>query len=104
MSNLKYIETENRKQLTIEQYFFNSLYERGMFDDDANAILTDWKTEMEKGEPSISERYGDKVEGYPPSVIGIWSIWLDSVALKWLEVNAPSHWAKSLFKKEVEMV
>ena len=85
------------ENMTVTEWMLESLTSRGMFDQDAEKIIEQLKPQLEKSDHSMSERWNDKISNYVMPIKTVWSIWLDRVALEWIDENAPQHWARPMF-------
>jgi hypothetical protein len=89
-TNLKYIEAKgqaDRENLSVEQFFFNWLYENGLIENEANQVVDIWKPKMEDADISMHERWNDPISNYSHTKT-IWLMWLKDTALEWLEIQA----------------
>ena len=73
------------------------LVANALFPDQANAILDD----MAAGDPGIpnalSEVWHRPIAGYPDPMHRTLVLLTNSAATKWIDANAPMHWARAVF-------
>lgn len=84
--------------MKIREKLLNLLYENGLFEDQALAVLALYE-ESEMGKV-MKDRLDDDIEGYPATVLaGTW-MGVCHYALKWIDSNLPQHWARPMFVVE----
>ena len=81
--------------MNIEDAIKEKLIENGMFESQADEVLSIAKDEELLGD--MKGRWGDDVRDYPAFMMPV--IWLSvkSVAAEWIEKNAPEAWFKPIF-------
>ncbi len=80
--------------MTIRQKLEDYLYQRGMFPNQAKAVVDALISNSDK---SMEGRWDDEVEGYPPSLLAVLGMGLQHEALRWIDANCPQAWYRSLF-------
>jgi hypothetical protein len=89
-------KNSNYRSDSLYNYFRTQLYNNGLFEDQAEAVL---KQTMENSE-SMRGRWDDPIGHYPQAlIIATWLIIQDE-AVKWIDANAPQHWARAMFVAE----
>lgn len=80
---------------TIEQNLTRYLYTGGMFENDAKAIMADYKaSDLAK---AMKNRWNDPASEYPVPLMTTLVIGLNHIAVEWIDKNAPKHWARPMF-------
>lgn len=82
--------------MTFRQWATKFCSDRGMFDDDAKAVV-DLLIADPTSEP-MQGRWDEDVSGYPPQMIAVTAVALKSVALKYIEEKTPMAWYKAMFE------
>jgi len=80
---------------TIRNIMEENLQEYGLWPDEAASIMD--HIETEKVAESMKGRWNDTAEGYPTQLLAVSWMTVQHVAAKWLETNAPQHWARGMF-------
>jgi len=75
-----------------------TLYDHGLFEEQADAILA---RVMEKSEP-MAGRWNDPVDAYPPFMINVLWMGVKPEAVRWIDENMPLHWARPMFTGELD--
>jgi hypothetical protein len=87
----------NREEFSIEQALAAYLVVMGMTENDAAAIMSDFKRSPLVR--SWTGRWSDPVEAYPlPAIVSL-RVSLDYAAVEWIDKNAPSHRARAMFAR-----
>lgn len=79
--------------MSIEQAIVAWLTERGLWEHEATAILEAVKVVHEK----TGIRWRSAADGYPPTVLSVLLLTAGAEAVKWIDENAPKHWARAVF-------
>jgi hypothetical protein len=82
--------------MTFEQLAHDHLFNNGMFEDNVSAVI-----ELAKKDEvldSMSGRWTDKTDDYPPFMEKIFILSLDHVALKYIDENIPQAWFRPVFE------
>lgn len=81
--------------MTIEEKIREMLIERGLFENQAQAVIDMAKTDIQN--KAMLERWSDDVDGYPQSMLNILWLFIEISTLKWIDENLPLAWFRSLF-------
>ncbi len=81
--------------MTIRKKLLMMLEEHGLFETQAQEVLTDY-TESEMGK-EMKNRLNDEVSDYPESVLAVTWMGVKSTTTKWMDANCPEHWARPMF-------
>lgn len=84
--------------MTIEKYLRDRLEQHGMFPEQAEKVVSEYKT-LPYSE-AMEGRWGHEVEGYPASLLGILIVGTFDHAVKWTEENCPKAWFLPLLRGE----
>lgn len=84
--------------MTIREHLEKSCFERGMFPEQAKAVV-DALAADEVSEP-MEGRWDDPVEAYPPGMLRILEMGVDSAAVEWIDANCPGAWFRTLFTRD----
>jgi len=84
---------------TIEGYFFNYLYQHGLFEEQAKSVLDAYKTSL--GGESMKGRWNDTIDGYPNILLATIRLGVNHQAVQWIDANCPQHWARLIFTGEL---
>jgi hypothetical protein len=80
--------------MTVAQKMEQMLQENGMWPAEATTIIEQAKTNAGLFDPSL--RWNDDIEGYPaPLLAAVWGS-VKFVAVKWIDVNKPRHFARMI--------
>ena len=80
-------------EMTVKEKAISILTERGMFTEDAGAVL-------ERAIPEFKEKglsMSSPIEGYPNAVFDIMTIILKRHALTWIDEKYPQAWYREMF-------
>ena len=81
--------------MTVEEKLKNMLVERGMFENQANAVMEAVKTD--KGNEAMLGRWNEPANAYPETLyLVLWSSVKDA-ALAWIDENCPRAWFRPMF-------
>ncbi len=82
--------------MTVEEYFVDQLFQRGLFEDKAKQIVEAVKNDQVN--ESMQGRWDDHMDDYPEPLLVV--LWLNvkDHALLWIEENVPNAWYKPLFE------
>lgn len=78
--------------MTIRAHLLQFLFDHGLSENDSAAIVA----EVEKAHESMRGRWDDKLSRYPASMALVLRGITRREAVKWIEKNAPEHFAKEL--------
>ncbi len=82
--------------MTFRQWATQYCSDRGMFDDDANAVVELLIVDPKSN--SMQGRWDQDMTGYPPQMLIVTVIALKSVAMKYIEEKIPMAWYKDAFQ------
>ena len=86
---------------TVEQFVIDHLYNNGMSESQAEAVLV-----MVKRDPAASEmsdRWRDFIVDYPSSLQAAILMIVNRVALEWIDFNLPNAWYRPMFASKGEI-
>ena len=84
--------------MTIEDKIKEMLVSKGMWDNQADAVLAQMKVDDENGfVHPMKGWWTDDVEGYPNSLLAVLFVTADRVALQWIDENKPKAWFRPMF-------
>lgn len=83
--------------MTFEQSIETHLTSNGLFPTQARAIIDEIKNSTDEHAKSVAEMFPQDVDGYPEIMRTVIMISVNSLALEWLNKNAPQHWARPMF-------
>jgi len=81
--------------MNFEDKMKDLLIQNGMFGSQADEVIAEAK--VANCCESMMGRWGDDVSGYPEMMVNVLWLSVKTVALKWLEENAPEAWFKPMF-------
>lgn len=81
--------------MTFIEYFKKYFEDRGLWSEEANAVIE--IMQADKANESMSGRWTDKVEEYPPQILSVLGMGADRAAVEWIDANKPHHWARGMF-------
>jgi hypothetical protein len=84
--------------MTIREKFEQMLYERGLFPEQAKAVMD--RAVEDAALAAMRGRWGDDVSGYSEQLIPALGVSVGRVALEWINENCPEAWFRSLFESE----
>lgn len=94
-------------ELTVRQTLEKMLYDMGIFEDDASAIVAEAIPIMQKsaGDGDIHAISWDGINTYPQMMINLWfAFTVKPVGYKWANTNKPQAWWKlALATKEQQL-
>ena len=79
--------------MTIKEYLTEYMTNHGLFPDEADKVIDVYKAR----EDSMSQRMGDKIEGYPPEFPSVLLVTIRRDVVDWIDANKPKHWARGMF-------
>lgn len=84
--------------MTTKERLKKMLTDRGMFDDQADAILEEAIPKIESATPDYQMTWNRPAEEYPDVLYNVMWIYLKDAALEWIEKNAPQTWFRPMFE------
>ena len=87
--------------MTFETKLISMLVERGFFDNDAKQVMEEVKAH--KTSESMTGRWDDDMEGYPPQMLAVLWVSAEISALDWIKANKPKAWFRPLFERVDEI-
>jgi hypothetical protein len=81
---------------TIRQWAERYLYERGMFPDQAKAVVD----AVEADNEPMKGRWNHATDGYPHPLLAVLTFAIDAAAVEWIDANLPRAWYRSIFAHE----
>jgi len=81
--------------MTIREWLVDYCYQRGMFENDANAVVDAMMAD--EANESMNGRWNDKVSDYPRPLLAVLVLSLNRAAVAHIEKNCPKAWYKPLF-------
>jgi hypothetical protein len=84
--------------VTIDQWCKNSLEQRGMFPNQAEEVMVEFrKRAVQALGENNAYRLGDEVEGYPKQFLLLLLMDLSTCAVEWIDKNLPEAWFRPMF-------
>ena len=83
--------------MTTQEKFESIIYNMGVFENDAKAIIETAKPELAALLPSYKITWDRPASEYPEPFYNVAMITVKKVALKWIEENKPNAWFKAVF-------
>lgn len=74
------------------------LTERGMFDEQAEAVLSEAIPQIEALVPGYKIAWSSPAEDYPDQMYTVWWMSLKETALVWIDKNIPKAWFRPMFE------
>ena len=84
--------------VTIEDKFREMLFNHGMFENQAAAVVE--MVKADKTNEKMKQRWQDDVEGYPSVLLSALWYSVERCALRYIDANCPEAWFRSLFVRE----
>ncbi len=81
--------------MTLEEKFKKLLFESGMFESDAEAVMEAVKADS--ANKAMAGRWSDMAEGYPKALYGLLWVEVKRAALKYIDANCPQAWFRPMF-------
>lgn len=81
--------------MTWRQFAEEFCFERGMFEDQAKAVV-DTVIESDKN-GAMAHRWSDDIEGYPPQMKAVIAASVKAHALRWIDEHCPQAWFRPVF-------
>lgn len=81
--------------MTIEERIKEWLYNHGMFEDQADAVVKAMKTD--EANVAMVNRWGDDVEDYLDSLMVVLLVAAKHAALEYIDANCPRAWFRPMF-------
>jgi hypothetical protein len=85
--------------VTFEQWARKELVANGMFESQADAVLSAVKADSDN---KAMDRWTDDIEGYPSSMLAVVWLMVSTTALAWIDANMPRAWYRPMFLPEAE--
>lgn len=82
--------------MTFEKLAHDHLFNNGMFETDAQKVIELAKQD-EVLKDTMSGRWQDDLEGYPPFMKNIFLVSINSVATKYIDEHQPKAWYRAVF-------
>lgn len=83
------------KPLTFKEWAVKYCFDRGMFEKVAAAVIE--QLMQDESSDSMANRWNDTIDGYPPQMLGVLTVAINRIAVKYIEKNCPMAWYKSMF-------
>lgn len=83
---------------TIEQRMLTNLFEQGLFEDQAAAIMELVKVAPEN--EAMKHRWQDDASDYPPQLLAVAWFSVKRHTLEYIDANCPNAWFRPLFTSE----
>lgn len=81
--------------MTIRKKLEERLYENGLFEDQAAAVVKRFE-ESEAGKP-MKGRMDEDESSYPSNLMVVLWVSVKHSAVEWIDENIPQHWARAVF-------
>jgi hypothetical protein len=91
-------EPECDCRLTMGTWALEYLASGGLFPTEVAAVMTACK--KSEANAALESRWSDDVSGYPPQLMAVLIVELNSQAVRWIDANKPGHWARGVFARE----
>lgn len=82
--------------MTLENFVRGYLFQNGMFESDVQKVMELAKQD-EVLKDTISERWNDSLEGYPPLFKNLLIVSINAIAVKYIDENCPLAWYRPMF-------
>ncbi len=79
--------------MSIEDYFVDYLFNRGMFENQAKEVMEMVKERNKE----MAGRWGDNIQYYPKTVLSLLTFSVNEVAVEWIDKNLPKAWNRDVF-------
>ncbi len=86
--------------VTFRQWAQTYLEERGMFPDQASAVVK--ATEDDPASEAMRGRWTDDTEGYPTPLLAVMAMAINHAAVTWIDANCPQAWYRPMFAEKAE--
>jgi hypothetical protein len=86
--------------VTIREWAVDSCYRRGMFPDQAAAVVAALESDEDLAE-LMGDRWDDDIAAYPRPFRAVLALHVDAAALCWIDAHAPGAWYRPLFDRGV---
>jgi hypothetical protein len=83
--------------MTTREKLEKMLYNMGLFETQASAIIDEAIPELEKLAGDYKITFNRPANEYPDMLFNIWFITVKEVAKNWIEKNIPNAWFKPMF-------
>lgn len=84
--------------MTAQDFYHNSLTERGMFESQADEVFDLFSKRMEEDSEGYDFRWDKPILEWPQPLQSAGSMILNQVARAWIEQNAPQAWFRPMFE------
>jgi len=81
--------------MTVRTWAQDYCFERGMFENDAKAVVD---SVVATFKDEIDLKWDDPVDAYPEELYAAIALWLNQKAIEWIETNRPRAWYKACFE------
>lgn len=88
--------------MTVREWAENFCVERGMFEDQAEAVVD--RAIEDKVNESMSHRWDDSIDAYPKTMLAVLTFAVRGAAVAWIEENCPQAWYKPMFSISDESI
>lgn len=88
---------EDVVEMTTKDKLKSLLVERGVFEEDAEAVLKEAIPRIEGLVPNYQITWNRPADEYPPQLYVAWWMELKTVARSWIAKNTPNAWFRSMF-------
>ena len=84
--------------MTIEEKIEKWLFNSGMFEDQAKAVME--MVKADKANEAMEGRWGDSAEGYPDVLFSVLLMSVRDAALEYIDANCPLAWFRPMFVRK----
>jgi len=84
-------------KMTIRDKLLEELVSHGLWEDETNAILDT----LENDTPSMTGRWHEDVNNYPPQMFAVLLISAKAAAVKYIDANCPNHFARIILTQSL---
>lgn len=94
------IKVTSFDRTTIEQALATQLYNMGLFEEQAEAIIA--KAKAHETFKAMADHWNTPAASHPPAFMAVLLVSIKPIALAWIDENIPRHWARPMFCPDTE--
>jgi hypothetical protein len=84
---------------TVKEKIIRLITEKGVSDNDAKKIFEEAKEIINNKIPEYKITWDSPADQYPNSLYNLWFIYINRVAIAWIDKTCPQAWFRSMFRE-----